>query len=148
MQDFVTTKFIIIQSLAHKMPMAFYRYGAVPVLCLLATATSSVVEVEVNVSKDFSYEISLHGQRWLKSSPVRAFLQGQEHASPIKSGTAKLQMNAIGTDDCGTVLYRPFKTKYQIGVGIFIMTEETEEQKMANQYNHCVRRSCNVQCWC
>ena len=88
------------------MPMTSL-YG---VLCLLATATSSVVEVEVNVSQDFSYEISLHGQRWLKSSPVRAFLQGQEHASPIKSGTAKRQMNAIGTlTDCALYFTFPFK---------------------------------------
>ena len=67
-------------------------------LSLVAATRSSASLLAVDVAADFSYRVSLNGDRWLQSSPVRAYFEHREYGTPTKVGEVKA---SSGTDEIG-----------------------------------------------
>merc|ERR1711969_6662 len=61
---------------------------------------SAIMSIDVVTMgpKGFSYSVALDGEVWLRSSPVRAFFEGEEHASPQRLGAS---VASRGTDEIG-----------------------------------------------
>ena len=75
------------------------------------------VALDVTVGADFEYTVSVGGETWLHSSPVRAYFDHTEHASPSKQGAS---VGGKGNDEIvrshqprtGTIIESRFCYKY------------------------------------
>lgn len=67
--------------------------------CLCSEVVQAAgVQIDVEVSADFSYEVKLNGDRWLQSSPVRAYFNHMEYPAPTRVGTVSVHS---GIDEIG-----------------------------------------------
>eukprot|EP01047_Picozoa_sp_COSAG01_P042682 COSAG01_NODE_3740_length_5746_cov_2.375421_3_plen_199_part_00 len=61
-------------------------------------APPPLLSVDVGESSRLSYSVSLRGEVWLRSSPVRAYFEHTEYPAPAQDGPAR---TSHGTDEIG-----------------------------------------------